>query len=199
MIERIEMIVMGASSGASTALRAVLAPLPSDFDIPIVIVRHQPPDANDYIIRHLENTCSLPIRFAEEAQYPVGGRIYLAPPGRHVQITPTGCFELLATPEVNFCRPSVDVLFASAATYFGPHLAGVVLTGANADGAAGLKTIKQRGGLTIVQNPKSAEAAAMPKAAIASTPVDYIIWLDQIGPFLWDIQQKALTINIGKG
>jgi len=189
----IEMIVIGVSAGASNALPAVLAPLPFDFDIPIVIVRHQLFNADDTIIRFLDGRCHLHVTYARENDSPKGGRIYLVPPDRHLYFASSGAFKLRKTPKVNYCRPSADVLFASAAAVFGPRLAGVVLTGANTDGAQGLKTIKENGGLAIVQNPKSAEAEVMPNAAINTAPVDYIIWLNQIGPFLWDIQQKSCT------
>ena len=187
----IQMILIGVSSGATNALRKVLSPLPSDFQLPIVIVCHQVPDADNYIIRLLERNCHLKIKYAEQGEKPIGNVVYLAPPDRHLRFTQTGCFELLTTPKIHFCRPSVDILFISAAEIFGSRLVGVILTGANQDGAAGLKAIQKRRGLTIVQNPKSAESKVMPEEAIRHTPVDYIIWLDQIGPFLWDLQQKS--------
>ncbi|MBT8340517.1 MAG: chemotaxis protein CheB [Desulfatitalea sp.] len=191
----VKIIVVGVSTGALVALTKILTPLPSDFCIPVVIVRHQPPTVDDTIVSFLGSNCRLKVQYAKTGETPAAGCVYLAPPDRHLQFASDGTFELLDTPKVNFSRPSVDLLFESAALVFGTNVAGVILTGANADGAEGLKTIKQYGGLTIVQNPKSAEAAIMPDSAIQKALVDHIIWIDQIGPFLWDIHLKARKVN----
>jgi len=112
------------------------------------------------------------------------GKIYIAPPNYHLLVEEDKTLSLSTNKHVNFARPSIDVLFETAADVFGEKLVGIILTGANEDGSRGLKKIKESGGLTIVQDPDTAAVDTMPKAAIASTKVDYILPLENIGPFI---------------
>ncbi len=185
-----KMILMGASVGGYKAVSAVLSPLPGDFAIPIVVIHHQRADSDDYIIQALDKTCPLKVKFAEDKEMPQPANVYLAPPDYHLVFEKNGQFSLSHSEPVNHSRPSIDVTFISAAKVFGAQAVGVIMTGANHDGAEGLRLIGEYGGLTIVQNPKTAVSATMPIAALAKTHVDHIIRLDQIGPFLWDIQLK---------
>lgn len=183
----ISMIVVGTSQGGFDALKIILSPLPADFDVPIAVVRHQRSDSGDYAISALGRSLQLKVGFAAEGEVPMPGQVYLAPPDRHLMFGENGRFILSREKRVHFSRPAIDPLFRTAAERFGPGLAAVVLTGANHDGAEGVKTVKSNGGRVIVQDPESAEAREMPEAALASTEADHIIWLDQIGPFLWSL------------
>ncbi len=189
-------IVIGTSTGGFKALQAVLSPLPADFGIPIAVVRHQQATADDIIVRLLDRACHLKVKFAESKEKIRPGTVYLAPPDRHLLFEDDRTFSLSRGARVNYSRPAIDVLFGSAADAYGSAVIGIVLTGANNDGAEGLHRIRERSGLTIVQDPKTAESRAMPEAAIAATHVAHIIRLDQIGPFLWDLQRKGRKKDI---
>jgi len=182
-----DMIVVGTSQGGFDALKIILAPLPADFKIPILVVRHQAPDSDDYIIKSLARITQLKIGYALNGQIPESGGVYLAPPDRHLLLGIDKRMRLSRDKPVHFSRPAIDPLFQTAAAVFGSHLAAVVLTGANSDGAEGAKEVKAKGGLVIVQDPDSAEARVMPEAALISVTADHIIWLNQIGPFLWSL------------
>nr|WP_320016817.1 chemotaxis protein CheB [uncultured Desulfobacter sp.] len=189
----IDMIVVGTSQGGFDALHSLLTPLPEDFNIPILVVRHQRPDAGDYILKALGRATKLKIHFAVHWALPAPGQVLLAPPDRHLLVGEDGRMILSDDEPVNFSRPAIDPLFESAAKKYGPRLIAVVLTGANHDGAKGVKAVKANGGIVIVQDPDSADARQMPEAALAAVSVDQIIWLDQIGPFLWSMVKDKNT------
>ncbi len=177
-------IVIGVSFGGLQALQTILPPLPADFPVPIMVVQHHDPQADDFLARHLDSHCSLRVKVAAEKEKATAGTIYLAPPNYHLLIEDDHTFSLSYDEKVNYARPSIDVLFESGADVYGKKLIGVILTGANSDGSKGLRCIKQCGGIAVVQEPLSATAASMPEAAIAATQVDYITPLDQIGALL---------------
>lgn len=179
-----EAIVIGVSSGGMITLDKILRHLPSDFALSIIIVQHQHPESDDFLARFLDARCSLTVKQADEKEIIMPGKIYIAPPNYHLLVEEDKTLSLSTNKRVNFARPSIDVLFESAADAFGEKLVGIILTGANEDGSRGLKKIKESGGLTIVQDPDTAEVDTMPKAAIASTKVDYILPLENIGPFI---------------
>ncbi|MGC4095930.1 MAG: chemotaxis protein CheB [Nitrospira sp.] len=132
----------------------------------------------------LNHASRITVKEAEDKESLSPGTAYLAPPGYHLLIDPDRSVSLSVDERVNHARPSIDVLFESAAETFDEALIGIVLTGANADGAQGLKTIKGYGGLAIVEDPESAEHPAMPKAALAATKVDYVVTLERLVPLL---------------
>lgn len=171
-------VVIGVSTGGVQALKKLLAPLPADFPLPVLVVQHIGPDAGSGLARLLDEGCALRVKEADEQDEILPGTVYLAPPNYHLLVERDGCLALSADPYVSFARPSVDVLFESAAEVFGPQLIGIVLTGANSDGSQGLRSVKQNGGLAIVQDPKDAEARQMPQAAMAATSVDHVVALD---------------------
>ncbi|MBU2520720.1 MAG: chemotaxis protein CheB [Proteobacteria bacterium] len=179
-----EAIVIGVSSGGMITLDKILRHLPSDFALSIIIVQHQHPESDDFLARFLDARCSLTVKEADEKEIIMPGKIYIAPPNYHLLAEKDKTLSLSTNKHVNFARPSIDVLFESAADVFGEKLVGIILTGANEDGSRGLKKIKESGGLTIVQDPDTAAVDTMPKAAIASTKVDYILPLENIGPFI---------------
>ena len=184
-----EAITIGTSAGGMAALRTILADLPNDFSVPIAIVQHLADQTESYLCEYLDQECRLIVKEAEDKEPLLPGHAYLAVPGYHLLIEPDKTFSLSVDEKVQHCRPAIDPLFESASDTFGAALIGVVLTGANADGAAGLKTIKDRGGITIVQHPDTAEARYMPQAAILGSPIDYILELEQISGLLMHLCQ----------
>lgn len=181
---RYEAIVIGASAGGLQALKTVLTALPASFPFPIAIVQHIADRSESVMAELLDRASRIAVNEAEDKELLRPGTAYLAPPGYHLLIEPDRSFSLSVDERVNYACPSIDVLFESAAEVFGKALIGVILTGANADGAHGLKTIKAHGGLAIVQNPENAESPVMPRAALAATEVDYRVNLEQLAPLL---------------
>lgn len=181
-----ELIVIGVSLGGLTALRKVLGALPKDFPIAVAVVKHRQCDADDTLVDLLQNITVLPVAEAEDKDPVRPGHIYLAPPDYHLLVE-KGHFALSTEAPVWYARPSIDVLFESAADAYRKRVVGVILTGNNQDGAQGLAAIQRKGGLTVVQDPQTAEARAMPEAAIAAVVVDKILPLEEIGPFLAEV------------
>lgn len=177
-------VVIGVSAGGMTALKTILPKLPRDFDLPIIIVSHRHPESDDFLERHLDSECAVTVKRACHNEKITPGTVYIAPPNHHLRITENFTFSLSQTPPVNHARPSIDVLFDSAAHVYGRQLTGIVLTGANDDGSRGLKKIKDTGGLTAAQDPETAEMPHMPRAAIAAANPPHIIPLLKIPEFL---------------
>jgi two-component system chemotaxis response regulator CheB len=177
-----EIVVIGTSTGGLKALQTLLAGLRAEFSLPVVIVQHRAKDSGS-LAEFLNQFSSLPVSEPEDKEPLRGGHVYLAPRDYHLLVE-SRCFALSTDPPVGFARPSIDVLFESAADAFQRRAVGVVLTGANRDGSRGLAAIKSRGGLTIVEEPASAERREMPDAAIAQAPADWILPLHEIPPFL---------------
>ena len=177
-------IAIGVSAGGVNALSIILPAFPEDFTMPVIVVQHRVPDSDDDLITHLNRQAPLLVKEAEIGERIGRGAIYIAPPDYHLLVEDDHTFSLSDDPPVNHARPSIDVLFESAADAYGKELVGVILTGANSDGALGLKCIKENGGMTIVQDPENAESACMPRAAIELVGPDHILALNEIGPFL---------------
>jgi two-component system chemotaxis response regulator CheB len=173
---------MGASWGGLHALETVLAGLPRTFPTPIVIAQHRSVDSGGGALsRMLSLRSGLEVREAGDKDPIEAGCVYIAPPDYHLLVEPEG-FALSTDEMVQHSRPSIDVLFDSAADTYGDGVIAVILTGANADGAYGLSRVKRRGGVTIVQDPETAEKRDMPDAAIAAGAADEVLPLDRIGP-----------------
>jgi len=175
-----DLIVMGGSSGGIEAILGIIEQLPPDFAIPIVIVMHQTRNSKSSLAEVIQSRTRLKVREPEDKEKIQPKHIYVAPPNYHLMMEQGGTFSYSYSELVNYSRPSIDVLFESAADAYGKKLIGVLLTGSNADGANGIKMISERGGLTIVQNPKTAESPVMPQAAISATQVDHILDLNTI-------------------
>jgi two-component system chemotaxis response regulator CheB len=182
--KRYDIVVMGVSSGGMVALSIIIPMLSKDFTLPVVIVQHQHPHADDFLVHYLNEKCELSVKHAEEKEPIEPATVYLAPPNYHLLIEQDRTFSLSIAERVNYARPSVDVLFETAADAFGANTIGIILTGANNDGSQGLKMIHNCGGLTIVQDPATAEATEMPRTAIAATKVDHVLPLADIGRLL---------------
>jgi two-component system chemotaxis response regulator CheB len=180
-------VVGGVSAGGMDALKLLLGLIQSDFSPAMVIVQHLHPEQDDFLVEHLGHACRLPVKEAEEKEVVRGGTVYLAPANYHLLIEMDKTFSLCSGEKVNFSRPSIDVLFETAAEAYGAHLIGIILTGANKDGAAGLRRIKESGGLAIVQDPATAEYPAMPLAALEETHVDHVMDIDRIGRLLCEL------------
>jgi two-component system chemotaxis response regulator CheB len=186
---------MALSTGGPSALIEVLSRLPGTFPIPIVIVQHMPQTFTRFLAERLNQHTPLTVVEAEDKMPIESGTVYLAPADYHLLVE-YGEFDLSVDAAVAFSRPSIDVMFESAADAYREHLIGVVLTGANADGARGAQRIKQRGGLVIVQDPATAEAPSMPRAAIEQATVDRILPLERIGPYLIELCRNSLPLSV---
>lgn len=178
-----EIIVIGASLGGLRALQTVLGGLQSDFPIPIAVVQHRSKTDIVSLARVLQLRNSLTLKEAEDREKFLSGRVYLAPADYHLIVESGHCGLSLEAP-VNYARPSVDVLFESAALTYGESVVGVILTGNNSDGAEGAARIKAHGGIIVVQDPNDCEASGMSQATMAATQVDHVLKLSEIGPFL---------------
>jgi two-component system chemotaxis response regulator CheB len=163
-------VVVGASAGAIEALMAILPGLPADFPAPILVVVHVPPDRRSLIPQVLQPHCALSLREAEDKEPAEAGHVYFAAADYHLLVERDGRLSLSSEEAVQFSRPSIDVLFETAADAYGPAAVALVLSGANSDGAAGARAIAQAGGLILVQSPETAAATAMPLAALAACP-----------------------------
>lgn len=177
-------VVIGTSAGGIDALPKLLQTLPKNFAPPVIIVIHLARDRESRLAESLSRHCLLPVKEADDKEELCAGTVYLAPRNYHLLIEDDLRFSLDIDEPVSFSRPSVDVLFESAAYVFRENLVGVILTGANGDGAKGLQLIKKLGGISVVQDPGEARFPAMPEAAIEQTPVDYVLPLAEIASLL---------------
>ena len=174
-------VVMGVSAGGLAALSAIIPKLDQDLPVPVMIVQHLSPDSDDFLPRHLDSLSPIRVTEAEDKQEAAPGTVYTAPANYHLMVDENRFLVLSVDQRVNYSRPSIDVLFEAAADVYQKHLIGVILTGANEDGAKGVFRIKRNGGMVIVQSPETAQADTMPNAAIQATQADMILPLDDIG------------------
>ncbi len=175
-----EAVALGVSAGGLEALSLLLAALPANLPMAVIVVQHRPSDSGSFLVEYFAERCSMRVIEAEEKELARSGNIYFAPAAYHLLVERDKTFSFSVDEKVNFSRPSIDVLFETAALAYGVGLIGVVLTGANGDGAAGLQTIKRCGGLAVVQDPDEAKSPFMPRAAIDAGPVDYVLELAKI-------------------
>jgi two-component system, chemotaxis family, protein-glutamate methylesterase/glutaminase len=191
----IEVIVIGGSAGALDALAQILPALPAVYPIPIALVLHVRPDRHSHLAEVLAHKCALCVREAEDKELLAANTLYLAPPDYHLLLERQHSFSLSVDELVNFSRPAIDVLFESAADAYGASTLGLLLTGANEDGARGLAHIKRAGGLTLVQSPETAAVPTMPQAAMRLLDVDHVLPLAEIGPFLARLRELGPTVT----
>jgi two-component system, chemotaxis family, protein-glutamate methylesterase/glutaminase len=186
-----ELVVMGASWGGLAALELVLGQLPADFPAPVAVAQHRSADGkSDGLARLLSAYSRVPVVDVEDKQPIEPGHVYLAPPDYHMLVE-GDAFSLSVDDAVLYSRPSIDVLFESAADQYRGRLIAIVLTGGNEDGAHGLATVKRLGGYTIVQNPAEAERPDMPRAALRAVEPDRVLALAAIGPALVELCGSA--------
>ncbi|MCD4796509.1 MAG: chemotaxis protein CheB [Candidatus Cloacimonetes bacterium] len=173
-------IVIGVSAGGFEALTKLFSTLPKDFPLPIIVVQHIHKYQSGYLFEHLNKHCALKVKEADEKETIKPGNIYFAPPNYHLLIEEDKTFSLSVDEKVNYSRPSIDVLFKCAAEVYKNQLIGIILTGANDDGAEGMRIIKENGGLTIAQDPRDAEFPVMPQSAIDKVEIGIILTLENL-------------------
>lgn len=174
-----EIVVVGTSWGGLLALKELIGGLPGSFGLPVVVVQHRHRQSDNLLSTLLQDRTSLPVCEIEDKAPIVAGHVHVAPADYHLLVE-DGYFSLSMDEPVAFSRPSIDVTFDSVADSYGARAVGVVLTGANADGARGLKRIVDRGGLALVQIPQTAESPAMPAAALRAVPQARALTIQQI-------------------
>lgn len=176
-------VVIGVSLGGLHALRTVLGGLPEDFPLPVAIVQHRDKNSEELLSTYLQDYSNMKVVEVCDKDQIVPGGVFIAPPDYHLLVE-DGWFSLSTEAPVWYSRPSIDVLFESAAFVCREKTIGILLTGANQDGAGGMGEIKKRGGLTIAQNPATAECGVMPESAISLGVVDRVLPLESISEFL---------------
>ena len=186
--QRMEAVVIGASAGGVDALIALLNDLPAHWRLPVAVVIHLPESHDSRLAEVFGHRLPFPVHEAADKAPVAPGALYFAPPGYHLSIERNRCFSLSCEPPVRFSRPSIDVLMASAADAYGPALAGILLTGANDDGAEGLQRIHLAGGITAVQDPNEAQISIMPEAAIALHSPDHVLPLRELRALLLQLE-----------
>jgi len=186
--KKYEAIVIGVSAGGLEALTVLLCDLPADFAIPIIIVQHRAKDEKNLLEEILQAKCKLTVKQADEKEQIEPGKIYFAPANYHLLIEDDHSFSLTSDTFVNYSRPSIDILFETAAEVFRSNLVGIILTGSNSDGAEGIKKIKDFGGATISQDPASADYSYMPQAAVNTNSVNQVLHLNEIKKFILSLE-----------
>jgi two-component system chemotaxis response regulator CheB len=181
---RIDAVVIGASAGGVQALMTVLPALPRAAELSAFVVLHLPRDRPSQLAEIFGAHCAMAVSEAQDKEPAMPGHVYIAPPDYHLLVDAGPACALSDDEPVNYSRPSIDVLFESAADVFGERLLGIVLSGANDDGSRGAAAIKRAGGLVFVQDPATAPSSAMPSAAMARAAVDFVGNLDQIAGLL---------------
>jgi two-component system, chemotaxis family, protein-glutamate methylesterase/glutaminase len=186
-----QIVVIGTSSGGLSALQVLLPGLGEKFPCPLVIAQHRGRDGVGGLREYMQKSCPLPIEEPEDKAPIEPGRVYLAPHDYHLLVE-KGHFALSIDAPVWHARPSINVLFESAADAYAELAVGVILSGVGGDGARGLAVIKERGGSALVEDPATAAYPAMPQAALAATSVDRVLPLSEIAPFLKSICQAGV-------
>jgi two-component system chemotaxis response regulator CheB len=181
---RIEAVVIGASAGGVEALGALLPSLPAGYGLPVFCILHLPGDRESRLAELFGERLPLPVREAADKEGIAPGTVYFAGAGYHLSVEKDFTFSLSCEPPVHYARPAIDVLMESSADAYGPGLVGILLTGANHDGAEGMARIHASGGLTVVQDPADAQVATMPKSAIDRFTPHLILPLARIGALL---------------
>jgi two-component system, chemotaxis family, protein-glutamate methylesterase/glutaminase len=185
-------VVVGTSWGGLNALRELIGRLPGDFGLPIVLIQHRHRQSDHLLSTLLQERTSLPVVEVEDKAPIERGTIYVAPADYHLLVD-RDAFTLSTEAPVRYSRPSIDVTFYSAADTFGRETVGVVLTGANSDGSRGLRRIFDRGGLTLVQEPVTAESPAMPAAAVRCVPGARVLSIAEIASVLGSLPSDTST------
>ena len=191
-----ELVVIGTSWGGLHALRRVLGGLPAKFDVPVVVVQHRHRDSDHLLVSLLQDHTALKVNEVEDKTELVAGGVYVAPAEYHVLVE-DGHLALSTEEPVRYSRPSIDVTFESVADAYGSRTIGVVMTGANDDGARGLRRIADRGGAAIVQDPSTAESAIMPAAALKLVPEAKVATIEQIGGIIAKLVARSRTARRG--
>ncbi len=193
-----DIIVIGASAGGVEALSTLVAGFPTDLPAAVFVVVHFPAGSNSALPAILSRRGRLPAEHPQDGDEILPGRIYVAPPDRHLLVKP-GCLRLVRGPRENGSRPAVDPLFRTAARAYGRRVIGVVLTGNLDDGTSGLMSIRGAGGIGVVQDPEEALYAGMPDSAIRIAGAEHVLALAEIGPMLARLAREPVTHEEGEG
>lgn len=185
----VDAIVFGASAGGVEALLTLFRGLPSGFSLPMIVVLHVPDKRRSQLAEVFRQHLRFPVKEVDDKETIAPGTLYFAAAGYHLSVEQDFSLSLSLEERVHFSRPSIDILFESAADAYGSRLAGVLLTGASEDGARGMAKIKEQGGLTLVQDPASAQVPVMPQAALALRTPDYVLSLNDIGQLLIELEK----------
>lgn len=183
---RYDVVAIGASAGGFRALQTVLAPIPASFPASILVVQHLDPHHKSIMGDLLSRKTKLRVKQAQHGEVLLPGFVYIAPPDEHLLVGP-GKVQLAHSQLVHFSRPSIDLLFESVAGTYGSRSIAVVLSGSNRDGAAGIRTVHEAGGITVAEQPEHAEFKTMPQAAVDTGYVDRVVELAQMGSLLTDL------------
>ncbi|MGY6019935.1 chemotaxis protein CheB [Streptomyces spinosirectus] len=181
---RWEAVLVASSAGGIQGLGTLLGGLEAALPVPVLVAQHLNRARETRIVAILERSTALAVKLAEDGDRPRAGTVYIAPPDRHLCVRAGGTLSLTREERVNFARPAADPLFESAAQAYGPGVIGCVLTGTDSDGARGVREVKARGGTVIVEDPGTAEFHGMPKAAVGTGQVDFVLPLEDIAPLL---------------
>jgi len=185
-----EAVVIGASAGGVNALMQVLPALPRGYRLPIVVVLHVRSGRQNQLVDVFQQRVQLPVREAGDKEDVIPGTLYFAPAGYHLLLENERSFSLSCDAPLHFARPAIDITMESAADVYGASLAGMLLTGANDDGAQGMAAIGRAGGLTVVQDPEEANVGVMPLEAIRVRPPDLVLPLEQIKQLLLMLEMR---------
>lgn len=185
-------VVVGASWGGLQALTTLVSGFPASFPFPVIVVQHRSRDSTSVLAELLQDVSKLQICEVEDKAPIVDGHVHIAPPDYHLLVD-RGTFALSTEAPLRYSRPSIDITFESVANEYNGEAVGVVLTGANQDGSAGLQTIVARGGTAIVQDPETAESPTMPRAALAAVPTATVLPIEEIAPFLTRLATRRLA------
>jgi two-component system chemotaxis response regulator CheB len=192
---RIDAVVIGASAGGIEALTVLLPALMAGLRPPVFVVVHLPRDRPSALAEIFARKCAVPVREAEDKEPVAAGTVYFAPTNYHLLLDQGPQLALSADAPVNLSRPSVDVLFESAADLYKTRLLGIILTGANDDGASGLAAVHDAGGVTVVQRPDTARAPMMALSALKLRPADGVMTLNEIAAMLRTLDADPLTMR----
>jgi len=184
LLKSIKCIVVGVSAGGFEALNNLILKLTPELPVPLIIVQHRVSDNDSYLSHHLNLICKVEVKEVNDKEPISSGVVYIAPADYHLLIESNFSFSLSRDEKVNYARPSIDVLFESASTRYQQGCLGIILTGKNSDGALGLAEIVRAGGLAIIEDPNTAEATEMPRAAIKQVPSAKVYNLSKIGDYL---------------
>jgi two-component system, chemotaxis family, protein-glutamate methylesterase/glutaminase len=193
-----EAVVIGGSAGSTVVIEGILSQLPGDFPVPIFVVQHVHESDDGSFAEHLGRTCQLRVVVPCDKQPIEKGCVFVAPANYHMLLERGGTVALSVDGKVNWSRPSIDVLFDSAARAYGKKLVAIIVSGANDDGAEGMKTVKNYGGIAIVQSPGTAESPVMPQAAIEASNPDYVRKPSDIAKLLkqlMTVRQRGRSFN----
>ncbi len=192
LIKPYEAVVMGLSMGGLDAMATMIPRFPKNFGMPVIVVQHRHSDPDSFLPNYLDMLGEISVKEAEEKEAIRPGVVYIAPANYHLMVEEDRTFSLSVDAPVQYARPSIDILFETAAEAYLDRLIGVIMTGANADGSDGLAKIKSLGGLCIVQDPNTAIADTMPRKAMEAIRPDHVLALEEIVDLLIDIDRQGI-------